>query len=854
MLRNLIVSLITLLTLSTTAYSGTPGQLGYPWAPSSNTGGIQFSPQGKKFIGTKNDGSPGNTVGFVNDWFTNPTESLTWNSDGSFTFRSPVIFAGGTATTYFIDVTQQPYFAKCDGITDDSVAITNADTVALTRSQALVLPARACFIGANTSLSSPIIFYPGSSFSVANGITLTLTGSIYAGNYRIFNWAGTGLVSIQTSSTINVMWWGVVANDPGDGSGTDNVASLQKMSSGLTNNARVYIPPAPSNMYYRISGLGATAVNLITGISITSLTGVEIFGSGDNSRFYMSDWSNADFDVAGAPGNNGYFTGILLTLSNDISIHDIAFYGQYGINENFPAGALYVRASAIKLLGSSRCQVHHVKGYNIVGNTVTVQLNGAILSTDVDVLDSYFENNAENAIDHLGGAVGGKILGNTFVNCWHAMEPKAPGVVMDSNIIRYTSTYGHLTSGGSVGAIAILDKSRSSVVTNNILEVENYTALQAIILGGQNDTAETINGTFADDTGWTLGAGWAAAGTLTHAAGNATSATNTQFTPTKGEMYQVTVTLVVNTAGTLSFYIGGNSYTLATSGSVAGGASYTLTFHAECGVTDTTWRFTSDAVFDGTLDTLSISHMKWGARDSVVSGNTIRGFYAGPTGAVRVTQPANGSVIENNTLANLTGNVANNWYAIHAAGEDNVTGGSLSDLVLRDVISPLTRIRIQGNIINAPGLKFGVFMDRITESALVANTIRTNSYAASIGTNYATLIDYRDNSGPASGGAGLTGATNGVTGWKISDNRGNSSVTPIQGPLSGAAAGLTDGATITHGMGGSQAPTSCTVTGSVATEYATITSKSATTITVAIKKRVDGTAGTAQTVYWHCDN
>jgi hypothetical protein len=63
----------------------------------------------------------------------------------------------------------------------------------------------------------------------------------------------------------------------------------------------------------------------------------------------------------------------------------------------------------------------------------------------------------------------------------------------------------------------------------------------------------------------------------------------------------------------------------------------------------------------------------------------------------------------------------------------------------------------------------------------------------------------------------------------------------------GATASVADGGTITHGLG--VAPTVVTAVGSVAGEIVSVTAKSSTTFTVAIKKH-DGDAGTAQTIYW----
>jgi len=67
----------------------------------------------------------------------------------------------------------------------------------------------------------------------------------------------------------------------------------------------------------------------------------------------------------------------------------------------------------------------------------------------------------------------------------------------------------------------------------------------------------------------------------------------------------------------------------------------------------------------------------------------------------------------------------------------------------------------------------------------------------------------------------------------------------------GAATAISDGGTITHYMGA--APNSVRITGSVADEIVAVTAISATTFTVSIKKRTDGSAGTAQTIYWDAD-
>lgn len=64
---------------------------------------------------------------------------------------------------------------------------------------------------------------------------------------------------------------------------------------------------------------------------------------------------------------------------------------------------------------------------------------------------------------------------------------------------------------------------------------------------------------------------------------------------------------------------------------------------------------------------------------------------------------------------------------------------------------------------------------------------------------------------------------------------------------SGAAASVSDGGTINHGL--SKTPDSVMALASVSGEFVSVTAKGSTTFTVAIKKH-DGSAGTTQTIYW----
>jgi hypothetical protein len=69
----------------------------------------------------------------------------------------------------------------------------------------------------------------------------------------------------------------------------------------------------------------------------------------------------------------------------------------------------------------------------------------------------------------------------------------------------------------------------------------------------------------------------------------------------------------------------------------------------------------------------------------------------------------------------------------------------------------------------------------------------------------------------------------------------------ILGRRKGVSTGVTDGATVNHGL--PETPLGVIVTPTVASEFASVTAKGATTFTVALKKH-DNSAGTSQTIHW----
>lgn len=155
-----------------------------------------------------------------------------------------------------------------------------------------------------------------------------------------------------------------------------------------------------------------------------------------------------------------------------------------------------------------------------------------------------------------------------------------------------------------------------------------------------------------------------------------------------------------------------------------------------------------------------------------------------------------------------------------------------------------TRAAIYGNVAyNLDVAMFRLLANTMSHMVFANNVLNGNSSTANMfecdGATK-TYLDILISNNVASNltGSFFSGATTGLT---IKNNIG------YINENGGAAATVADGGTITHGL--VTTPTYVDVTGSVAGEFISVTALAADTFTVAIKKH-DGSAGTAQTVYW----
>ena len=670
------------------------------------------------------------------------------------------------------------YGAVCNGSTNDASAFSAANTAASVAGKTIIVSPGNCAIGADLTTSANVtyLFLKGAKLLITNGITVTITGPIVAEDYQIFSWTGTGKATMRTPSTLNVMWWGAVADNPDpachndgsvwtcDRSGTDNVAALQKLSSGLTSGSRVYIPPAPAGKYYRISG--ATADNnpltIVSGITILHLTDIEIFGAGPASRFYMSDFDNSKYDItdrvpAEVYSSWGIFSGInVLGLSQRVSIHDLAFWGEYGTTEKVPVAGKYARAQAVKIYMSSYITVQRVSGSNILGNVVTVSGgSGAAQSKYVDVLDSYASNCAENAFNYGGSTAFGNFRGNTAINSQCLIESAPDNFVITNNTAHWTSDFNHLDKMGHLRSVGISNIGPNALIKDNTITADGYKLAVGINLRNQGHLVLIFNNNFADTTGWTLGAGWSIAGGVAKSSGSQTTdsdLTSTQVTLTKGEMYKVTLTAKI-AAGTLKAYFGGTIMNLS--------AGENTLYYPVAGEKDMIFKLIASENFVGSVENIKVMLIHYDARHSQVTGNTIRG---GKVSGITINATADGSSVTNNILQDIGESSAHSNCGICLNGRP---------------YKQLQNVVVTGNTIQGKGLRTGIYLDYVSHAVISHNNVRSARYSILRGPHTVEHITMTFNDLHATDAGEFYDSGAGVATWDI---RGNTGRVPGQNP------------------------------------------------------------------------
>jgi hypothetical protein len=193
----------------------------------------------------------------------------------------------------------------------------------------------------------------------------------------------------------------------------------------------------------------------------------------------------------------------------------------------------------------------------------------------------------------------------------------APAVQAGPEIIREVRTANTILTADDLGKW--IDFATHNTITQTLTAAATLgPGWYAYLSATQINTAMSINGTFADSTGWTLGAGWAiGGGTLGSGAGSASEALYPGLVPTVGHRYKIN-TPVSQSAGNVEVRLGGQvGYLVNGSNEVYITASNTnpLSFNKDAG-----WVGALDnvTVTDVTAPTITIDHLVDGVTSGII--------------------------------------------------------------------------------------------------------------------------------------------------------------------------------------------------------------------------------------------
>jgi len=184
---------------------------------------------------------------------------------------------GATATTaqakmrQFISV--MDFGATGDGSTNDRASIPLAEAAGY-----CFFPKGTYAIASNLTITGDMFFASGAKLKPASGVTITVTGSIYAGIYQIFDTSAGGHVSLvgAKANCCYPEWWGVIGGDGSFSSG--NAATNKPLIDEILTYGSFEIHWKQPGFYcttghtmtiaHKFVGLGISAANAIYGSGI----------------------------------------------------------------------------------------------------------------------------------------------------------------------------------------------------------------------------------------------------------------------------------------------------------------------------------------------------------------------------------------------------------------------------------------------------------------------------------------------------------------------------------------------------------------------------------------------------------
>lgn len=234
-------------------------------------------------------------------------------------------------------------------------------------------------ISADRTVSTDLGYVPkGVIYSIATGITLTINGTMDAGDYQIFSCSGTGKVVFSYKRYVYPEWWGV--------DGTSDDVEIQAAAFSLANGGVVSLSPRTytQSTYIYIP----TKVTLSGSGYGTVLETTAAFGNTYQVRTYP-DQPTTDGDRA---------TGIV--------IENIRFDGSK--NTTFTPtvpGVTNAGGHAVALSCVTHSVVRNCWFMSPAGDGIYMRINQTnfVVNDDIEITGNFFYDCQRNAVSDLGG-------------------------------------------------------------------------------------------------------------------------------------------------------------------------------------------------------------------------------------------------------------------------------------------------------------------------------------------------------------------------------------------------------------------------------------------------------------------
>lgn len=380
-----------------------------------------------------------------------------------------------------------------DGITDDTAAIA-ATFAAASAGGSVLFPPGTYKITSSVSSAAgvQVRFHGAAVLSIAAAATVTIGGSILAGDQQIFS--GSGSVRLTQTQRVRVRWFGARGDDTGD----DGPAIQRAITAAQASaNSTVELGSGTFRMSTGVSITGANQGITIVGNTWSSLkqgsaaANSEIHWVGGASAVITSGVSYTRF-IGFAITQDGTATyGILCTTGGDNEFRDLVFQrGQAGTAPHFSTAAIGF-TNGLAYVTIVRCQWFCSTGVLVQGGASTCltirdclydsQSNTAKpfikLSHAMDVLrieDNTFNIESTDCIVFDNTSVAAEVLscliyqGNEFDS--NVSTPDAR--LLKCKNVGHASIIGnHVAGQGNLNPLVELTNSRATICGNHFVSI-----------------------------------------------------------------------------------------------------------------------------------------------------------------------------------------------------------------------------------------------------------------------------------------------------------------------------------------------------------------------------------------------